>query len=523
MRRWAFFWRKCVWLWATMFLFCLVMMACLMAEMKQGHSDEIVLAAPRDLAPGEKDPYYISSIAKVWESLIETDINGNLRGGLAESWEANEDCTRWRFKLRQGIYFQDGEPFNAAAVVENYRRWERMGYRASPFYGFLLARVYPDYSGIREVGAYEVEMSFKRPQPMLIYRMINFSSPIFSPKCFDVESGDFVGYAVGTGPFKIVDRQPGQWVLLQRFEGYHGAPAKSEYIRLVNMPNTATRFSALKAEEILGVLDIGAMAPSFTLELLRDPRFAVSANRNTINQYLTVNQGHWPFSDRRMIRAISLLMDRESIVRYYFHPQSQPTVNLLNFCSPFAKTYPVRRDEAEAIRLAAEVMGEKWHQAKLLIPQYGLSRYSYKEVAEYLQIELRKLHIDLRILILDSATHKRYVTAGIYDFSLGTHGMANYAPESILEGYMTVQGRENSLYHIGYHHDEAEAIFQRLPGMLDMDERRRLYERLQDIGVEAPPIIPIDSDYNVVVYNQAELSGYGATTYGITLDKIERR
>ena len=82
---------------------------------------------------------------------------------------------------------------------------------------------------------------------------------------------------------------------------------------------------------------------------------------------------------------------------------------------------------------------------------------------------------------------------------------------------------ENKLYHIGYRNEEAEEIFRRLPGMLDMGERRALYDRLQDIAVEAPPILPIDSDYNVVVYNQAALTGYGATTYGVTIDKIARR
>ncbi|MGP1469959.1 MAG: ABC transporter substrate-binding protein [Schwartzia sp. (in: firmicutes)] len=523
MQHGVFFLRKCPVLWIVTTLFIAMVLAGVLSPREQAHPDEIVLAAARDLTPGEKDPYYISSIAKVWEPLIGTDDDGHIRGCLAESWESSEDCTRWRFKLRRGIRFQDGEPFNAAAVVQNYRRWERMGYRSSTFYGFLLSRVYPGYQEIRQIGDYEVEMRFDHPQPMLIYQMINFSSPIFSPRCFDVESGDFTGYAVGTGPFAIVDRKPGQWVLLRRFEGYHGDVAKSEYIRLVSMPNTATRFSALKAEEILGVVDIGAMAPSFTLELLRDPRFAVSANRNTINQYLTVNQEHWPFSDGRMIRAISLLMDREAIVRHYFHPQSEPTVNLLNFCNPFAKTYPVTRDEAEAVRLAAAVMGGERYPAKLLIPQYGLSRYSYKEVAEYLQMELQKLGIDLRILILDSATHGRYTSAGNYDFSLGTRGMANYAPESLLQGYMTAEGRENKLYHIGYKNEEAEEIFRKLPGMLDMAERRALYDRLQDIAVAAPPLIPIDSDYNVVVYNQTALTGYGATTYGVTIDKIARR
>ena len=156
MQHGVFFLRKCPVLWIVTTLFIAMVLAGVLSPREQAHPDEIVLAAARDLAPGEKDPYYISSIAKVWEPLIGTDDDGHIRGCLAESWESSEDCTRWRFKLRQGIRFQDGEPFNAAAVVQNYHRWERMGYRSSTFYGFLLSRVYPGYQEIRQVGEYVV-------------------------------------------------------------------------------------------------------------------------------------------------------------------------------------------------------------------------------------------------------------------------------------------------------------------------------------------------------------------------------
>ena len=107
-------------------------------------------------------------------------------------------------------------------------------------------------------------------------------------------------------------------------------------------------------------------------------------------------------------------------------------MNLLNRCNPFYKEIPLVHDEAEAVRLADEVMGGETYRATFLIPQYGLSRYSYKEVVEYLQAALRKLHIEARILILDSATHSKYMSAGNYDFSIGTHGLANYAPETLM-------------------------------------------------------------------------------------------
>lgn len=47
---------------------------------------EIVLAAARDLAPGNKDPYYSSVILKTWESLVGISDDGKIKPMLAESW-----------------------------------------------------------------------------------------------------------------------------------------------------------------------------------------------------------------------------------------------------------------------------------------------------------------------------------------------------------------------------------------------------------------------------------------------------
>ena len=132
MRRLRFYLRKCRLL-AVFLALWLAVLAGAVQQDKSAHPAEITLAAPRDLAPGEKDPYYISSIGMVWEPLVGVDADGHLRGVLAASWQANEDATVWRFKLRRGISFQDGEPFDADAVVANFRRWETRGYRLPSF------------------------------------------------------------------------------------------------------------------------------------------------------------------------------------------------------------------------------------------------------------------------------------------------------------------------------------------------------------------------------------------------------
>lgn len=480
----------------------------------------ITLAAPRDLAPGEKDPYYISSVAEVWEPLIGVDDDGKIVGVLATSWSHDADYKVWTFQLRKGVTFQDGTPFNAEAVVKNVERWMNMKSKPSPFYSFNVNVMYPGLLRAKAIGDYEVQLYFKDPSPMLIDKMMRFPSAIFSPKCFDVKTGNFKGIAKGTGPFKIVERKANQYVLLERYDDYYGEKAKSKFIVLRSIPNASTRYSALKSGEIQGVLDLGALTPALMLDLLKDKNFSSTTNYNTINHHIIINQTQWPFNDPRMIQAINLMIDREAIVNNYFNGQAKPTSNILNSLSPYALDLPLLHDEAKAKALAKEVVGDKRVEASFIIPQYGVDRYSYQEVTEYLQSAFKKLNVDVNIRILDGAAHKKMLSAGNYNFSIGTQGLPSYDPSSILEIYMSSKGNSNKLYHIGYKNAEADKLIGELKKTVDINKRRELYNKLQMIAYEYPPTIPLASDYTALVYNN-KLTGYKASTYGLTLRNVQ--
>ena len=271
------------------------------------------------------------------------------------------------------------------------------------------------------------------------------------------------------------------------------------------------------------MVDIGAMTPALSLELLGDSRFAMSKNRNTLNQVLTVNESRWPFSDSRMVKALSLAVDRDILLQQYFSGQAQPNINILNSLNPFSIDLPITYDMEKAKELSAEVLQGKRVQAKLLIPQYGLNRYSYKEVAQYLQYLYKELGIDISIVILDGSAFSKLSSQGNYDLSLGTMGLANYAPETIFNTYLADKGRMNTLYKVGYHDDEASMLLKKLDGLSTIEERIPVYDRLQVIGIEHPPTIILGSDLNALIYNQAKIKGYNALTYGVSLQTIEWR
>jgi peptide/nickel transport system substrate-binding protein len=88
-------------------------------ENQKENTEEIVIAGTRNIAPGEKDAYYCSSILMVWEPFLIKAEDDSPVPKLAESYSANKDYTVWTFKLKQGVTFHDGEVFNADAVMAN--------------------------------------------------------------------------------------------------------------------------------------------------------------------------------------------------------------------------------------------------------------------------------------------------------------------------------------------------------------------------------------------------------------------
>lgn len=506
-----------------MLMVCLVMvLAGCGGAAPTGGDNEIILAAHRDLAPGEKDPYFTSSILQVWEPLVALGNNGEPEPCLATSWTASDDYKVWTFTLRKGVRFQDGEPFNAAAAVANFDRWKIMGYKSSPFYGVSLDRMYPHIVKWEALDDTTLRLSFSVPTPTLPYLMASWCSAMFSPKCLDMKTGDFIGIAQGTGPFKVVERKAAQYVVLERNEDYWGEKAKTKRIRVRVITSPETRYSALKSEEIMGVVDIGALTPALAKELAKDPRFSLVSNKMTISHYLTLQGEKGVLGDERIKKAISLAIDRNALTEQYFYGYATPTINQINSASPFGRLVKPVYDPVTAKRLIQEALGDKRATVRVLIPQYGLDRYPYKEICEWIQAELKEIGLDVKIEIMDGAAYKKAMLDGNYDMAIHTRGLASMDPGVLLTQWMASdeRGTINKENHIGYHNAQADALIDQIPRATTLAERKELYTKLQDIALEHPVNIPLFEDENLLVHNK-KIRGFMPTIYGVTLSQTE--
>ena len=179
--------------------------------------------------PAELDPLAANGtsaqtvVRQVYEPLVET-LSGpygqaRAQRGLALSVRPSRDRTTWTLTLRPGVRFQDGTPFNAAAVLANSRRWQtESAGRALLPHLFAVDAPRPD----------EVRFLLDQPVGDLAARLADPRLGIVSPKALDPQSGEgarFVAGAAGsgTGAFQPGQRSPGR-LELARFAGWWGSP-----------------------------------------------------------------------------------------------------------------------------------------------------------------------------------------------------------------------------------------------------------------------------------------------------------
>jgi peptide/nickel transport system substrate-binding protein len=141
------------------------------------------------------------------------------QAGLALTAHPSRDRTTWTVTLRSGVRFQDGTPFNAAAVLANSRRWQ-----SDPAGRSLL----PHLFAVDAPRPNEVRFLLDSPVPDLVRRLASPRLAIVSPRALDPQSGQGARFlpdvaASGTGAFQPGPAGPGR-MTLSRFAGWWGSP-----------------------------------------------------------------------------------------------------------------------------------------------------------------------------------------------------------------------------------------------------------------------------------------------------------
>lgn len=486
----------------------------------RNEEDEVVIATYRDAVQGSGDAFYCWEGAYVWEALT-TNNGGVIEPWLASSWEHDEDCKEWTFHLREDAFFTDGVQFNADVCLENIDRWSHG--LTSTYTSLNVDKSFPGLDTLEKVDDFTLRFTFKEPITTLEYILSDYGSPMFSPNCFDKETGMISDYAIGTGPYKIVDHVDSQYVLLERNDDYYGEPGKVKRFRIRCIPDAQTRVSALKAGEVMGLADNGAITMDAAKNLCdTDENFSMDSTPSHMTEYIMFNCNNEFLKDKRMREAFNLATDRESICQVLYKGLLEPAYSFLSTQSVFHLDLKGEYDMEKAKALAREVLEEKkvdHTDMTMIIRSNTASDYNCKAVAEYLKQVYSELGVNINIEIVDSSLYKERQQEGTYDMTLTVFGINNADPTSTFKQYFATGGNSNQPLNYNYYNEKIDELVAKAPTIAKVEERSKVYDEIQTVLFEDSACVPICYQINVNIHNKA-IENYAGRTFGVGLPTI---
>ncbi|MFO7737874.1 MAG: ABC transporter substrate-binding protein [Desulfatiglandaceae bacterium] len=258
------------------------------------------------------------------EGLVTLDKDNNFVPCLAEGWRWIDERTI-EFGLRQGVSFQNGEPFNAKAVKVNWEAYDK-----------LKPPTFTEYSSIADgtvfemVNEYTVRFTFPEPDGLALVRFrwfFQFAPAFFAEHKFGIRSWGYLSEAGpwGTGPFELVEgiisaTKLSNRIVLQAYDGYWDS--RYPKVKTLIFDNTLlkNREEAMRlCRETEGAVDIVSfIRPLDTLRVAESPFAKVVKSRDSTQIHSAINQRKKDSKWRniRLRKALSYAINREELMEY---------------------------------------------------------------------------------------------------------------------------------------------------------------------------------------------------------------
>lgn len=424
--------------------------------------------------------------ANLFEGLTRIDAAGEVKPGLAESWTVSPDGLTYTFKLRSGVTFHDGTPFDCGVVKFSYERAVAPG------------------SVNAQKGLFEPIARTECPEPHTAVVTLKRPSALF---LFDMGWGDAVMISpasatenktrpIGTGPFRFKRWVRGDRVELERNPTYWGTPARLSAVtfRFISDPSAAT------AAVLAGDIDAFPLfpAPEAVDQFKADARFAVHVGTTEGKTIVALNNTRKPFDDIRVRRALAHAIDRKALVDA---AQSGFGVPIGSHYVPgdpgyidLTSTYPY--DPGKAKALLAEAGVAPGTTITLLLPPPTYARRGGEVIAAMLE----QVGITAKLVPIEWGQWLDQVfTRTDYDGTIISHTEARD---------LDIYAREK--YYFNYHSDAYRALYQRYVEAIDPATQLGLIGDLQRKLAEDEP--------NVFLFALAKVGVANAKVKGLWLN-----
>ena len=450
------------------------------------------------------------------DTLVDYDAGTQLVPRLAARWDVSADGLVYKFTLRDGLRYSDGQPIVAADFVTSLER--ALTSPESPFGSFLvdvagasevLAKQASHASGFAAATDRELAIRLVRPNAAFLYVLaMPFAAPI--PATHVAKAGnDLRRLPLASGPYELVAWDEGQRLVLRKNPHYHD-PARQRIERVTILENVPrdTQFLLFERGELDAVERLSLTAPDYTW-ITNEPAWAPYVHRraglNAFGSRMDVRLK--PFDDRRVRQALNYALDKRSTLKLLnggavtAHGLLPPgTFGRDDTLAP----YPYDPEKARAL------LAEAGYPRGFTVEYMTIADEDAEKLAQSLQSDLAKIGVRVSIALVSFAT---YATA------VGKPGQVPFSyqgwfgdfpdPTSFFDPkfHSRAISEENASNDTGYRNPAIDALIDQARATLDPRKRAAMYREVERVLYDDAPWI-FDYHRMTVEVTQPYVRGY---------------
>lgn len=464
--------------------------------------NDFVIAIPNDathLDPHVSSNGYSNQITNaMYECLLAFNEETEVVPMLATEWSVSDDALVYTFKLREGVTFHDGEPFNAEAVKAV---WERGQADTS----LSLNRNTRSWTDVEVLGEYEVAIHIESPNNTFINKLTQVR--MVSPKAMAMDNpSDYLAKnSAGTGPFQLSDRVDGGYTKMVPYENYWREGPTVDSLTFQVVPEDASRLAMLQTGEAdliypVPVTDIG--------QIENDPNIIVDVRDTTIFRYVTLNtewtlpDGRKPFADKRVRQALNYAFDSEAYAKVVFNGYAkEPTSCFADTILYHSPNTPYKADIEKAKELMQEAGFEDGFDVEIIVDNTTIEQKG----ATFVMQQLSQIGVNVKLLPNESTVNAEATSAPLetttvqmwyVNWSSGSFE-ADGSMRSILHGEKFPPDGYNTAF---WNNEEFNQLLDDALKMTDTKEIAETYAKAQAVVWEECPWMFLGNDNAIVAY-----------------------
>lgn len=436
----------------------------------------------------------------LYDTLLVRNADGSLGPSLATEWEQSDDGLSYTLKLKEGVKFQDGTPFNAEAVKYNFDSIIDPETKAAN----ALALLRP-YESSEVIDEYTIKLNLETASQAFLGNLSQGMLSIVSPTAAKAKGEDFGKNPIGTGPFKFVSWSENAEIKLERNPDYawgsgeakNTGAAYLDRLTFKIVPEEATRIGGVQSGQVLAAETV---PPQNIVALESDPN-AQLFKTNTIGLPYTLffNLEKKPWDELKARQAVQSAVDIDTIVKTlylgtYERAWSSLTPGILGYdeslegkISPDPEKANALLDELGWVKGADGIREKDGQRLTLHYVDGSPNREKRNDIAAMIREQLKAIGVETEVEITQDIATAVYQN---WDYDLYGNSQVNSDPNALSAFYhSTKEGERRTLN--GLSDPEVDKWLEEAGVEKDEAKRVELYQKVQQYISDQALILPI--------------------------------